>query len=249
MEEPKLPGRSGSDGYVLYKYTQAHWHPREGKPDWRKPLPRFRTKDARNDIRDLLIAAMVRNRIVHDFLPFAEASYKQKEEEAVRRTNLEVEAGGVLDWFKFSPEAVFDRDFPRGPAAENEARRKRQIPIINAFRDGANLLLKSEFDGFIDLRLAVQAALRAVFGDRPIFTPKELMEHRDLKFRKSDRLDDIGRLAVDSCRDFAAGLQHDEKAKLQLMDLSSRLNDRVVFDGIAKISGLDRRHKYCFVAP
>lgn len=175
---------------------------------------RFRIRDERKEVRDLVIAAIKKS--VH--IP-----------SAVSRFTVE-----ALIWFNGLSHKNFTDLFPCGTEAIGDT--SRQDHIVRSFDDASELLSKMEKNLPARLRVGFLSKMRGVLG-----VPKELAGFAE--FRKSDSLADIRKLAMKSCGAAANSSDCDEVRRKELGDLRLKLFEVGVFDDIARISGLDKRHK------
>lgn len=234
----KGPGRRDE---MLYPYVAGKSYEARPHPSWAWAPPlqqrqpeRFRIEDTRKDVRDLIRAA-VRDKFTGDFsfAPLGRMSCLAREEEEITRE--------MLAWFDGLSETDFVRFFPREAAKDGIPHRRSHI--VESFEEMQRSFQEAMLgeDSPTKFRVDVLIRLRAIFGDRPWLMPRELK--RFAKFRKTDSLANVQKLATDSIYAAVADCKEEEARKKYLTSLAFALTHRSIFNDMAVISGLDRRHK------
>lgn len=177
---------------------------------------RFRIGDTMKEVRDLIMAAI------------RDSSQSPLDTKYLADT---------LVWFNGLSSAGFAGLFPRGAETGDTSRRDH---IVDSFDRAYELNHKVGEDLCTRIRVGLLSQMRKVLGDRPSLMPKELAGFAE--FRGSDSLADIRRLAMENCG-AAAVAANDGEQRERLSDLKLGLFVVSTFDEIAKITGLDRRHK------
>ncbi|MBI5413266.1 hypothetical protein HZA42_02890 [Candidatus Peregrinibacteria bacterium] len=222
------PGRKGDSLYGHVTKLQAGESVETGLTDG---VPRFRIEDTREAVGNLIRAAM-RDQFGKDIFksPYEDwGTMGRKEAEDTSK---------ILAWFNGLPEADFAGFFPRGTAANDTSRRD---DVADSFEKAHKLIESGRDDGLIQLRTDLLSGIRGILGDRSFFVPRELKNFA--RFRMTDSLDYVRKLAAGNC--YATAIDNDKERRKSLVTLGLRLSvsPEEIFENIAEISGLDKRHR------
>ena len=207
---------------------------------------RFRVEDARDDIRNLVRAAL-RDKFSDDLCHTALKEWRSREMEEAGNTSE------TLAWFDSLSEADIAGFFPRGPDAGDMRRRNS---IADSHQRARDLLLKTTEKLRTAFRVDTLSVLREVFGDFSVFMPRELASSCGgfAKFRRDDSLVSIKKIvlgASDAVKQGCADTRWFDATTMYgyLVDDYGRsptpypYGTDLYFNRLAEISGLNRRHE------